>query len=89
MFEQPGQGFLKFFTMQQVRTKSNKNPITWLLNYIREAKEEMGKVTWPSKKETIRYSLVVIIVSVLMAAFFAGLDWVLNLGLEKIIELSS
>jgi len=66
-----------------------KNPISWLIRYFREAKEELAKVTWPTRATTLRYSLLVIAVSVGTAAFFAGLDWALNLGLEKLIEISA
>jgi len=66
---------------------TTKNPIVWLFRYVREAKEEMGKVTWPSQKETIQYSVLVIVISILVAAFFGGLDWILSLGLERLIRL--
>jgi len=66
-----------------------KNPVKWLISYFREAKEELQKVSWPSRMSTVRYSLLVIGVSIAMAGFFAGLDWALNLGLEKLIEISA
>lgn len=65
------------------------NPMTWLIRYIRDSKEEMAKVTWPSRAETTKYSVLVIVISIGVAAFFFGLDWALNLGLEQLIELSS
>ncbi len=60
-----------------------------LFHYFREAKEELLKVTWPSRKDTIRYSIFVIVISIFVAAFFGGLDWILNLGLEQLIIISS
>ncbi|MBU0646298.1 preprotein translocase subunit SecE [Patescibacteria group bacterium] len=65
------------------------NPLAWFARYLRDAKEELGKVTWPSKQDTIRYSVVVIAISVFVAAFFGGLDWVFNLGLEELIKLAA
>ncbi len=59
------------------------------VSYFRESKEELEKVTWPTRQETIRYSILVVIVSVFMAFFFASLDWALNLGLEQLIRLTS
>jgi preprotein translocase subunit SecE len=75
--------------MSTASSKKTKNPLVWLVRYVREAKEEMGKVTWPSQSETVKYSVLVIGISVLVAAFFGGLDWVLNLGLEQLISLVS
>lgn len=53
--------------------------------YLKESKQEMKKVVWPSKKETTNYTLAVIFISLGLAAFFAIVDYFLNLGLEKII----
>jgi len=64
-------------------TKKRLNPI----GFLKEAREELGKVTWPSKKETIRYSTIVICVTVGLAGFFTVLDWALTLGLDKLVEL--
>lgn len=49
----------------------------------------MKKVTWPSRKETVKYSVIVIALSIVIAAFFGGLDWVLNQGLEWLISATA
>lgn len=36
---------------------------------------ELKKVTWPTKEKTIRYSMLVIVVSLAVALFFATLDF--------------
>jgi preprotein translocase subunit SecE len=69
--------------------KKKVNPIKWLASYVNEAKEEMKKVTWPSRKETMKYSVIVIVLSLLIAGFFGGLDWILNQGLEWLISLTA
>lgn len=46
------------------------NPLT----FIKESKAELSKVVWPSRSETLRYTIVVAIVSVLVGAYIAGLD---------------
>jgi preprotein translocase subunit SecE len=69
--------------------KKKVNPIKWLASYINESKEEMKKVTWPSRKETMKYSMIVIVLSLLIAGFFGGLDWILNQGLEWLISLTA
>ena len=56
-----------------------------LVNYLKESKQEMKKVVWPSKKETTDYTLAVIFISLGLAAFFAIVDYFLNLGLEQLI----
>ncbi|MBI3079875.1 MAG: preprotein translocase subunit SecE [candidate division NC10 bacterium] len=54
-----------------------------VVRYLREVRTEMGKVTWPQKKEIIGSTLVVI-VSVFLISFFLGL---VDLGLQKLVTL--
>ncbi len=61
-----------------------KNPISPLIEYFRSAKAELEKVSWPTRQETLRYSLLVVAVSAGMAAFF----FVLDFGLSKGIDLA-
>ncbi|OGP51425.1 MAG: preprotein translocase subunit SecE [Deltaproteobacteria bacterium RBG_13_43_22] len=49
--------------------------------FFREVRIELKKVTWPSRKETIAATGMVIILSVLVA-FFLGL---LDVGLSKAV----
>ena len=52
-------------------------------NYILASIAEMKKVTWPTKKETYNYTLLVIGISLVMAAFLGALDY----GFSKLFEL--
>ena len=72
-----------------MESSSQKSLISGLFQYFRDAKSKVGKVTWPSKKDTMKYSILVIAISVIIAAFFGGLDWVLNLGVQELITLVS
>ncbi len=65
------------------------NPAKHLLNYVRESKEELEKVSWPTRQTTLRYSLLVVGGTVIMGAFFAGLDAALKLGLEQLVSLTA
>ena len=42
--------------------------------YIREVISEMRKVLWPSRRELVTYTIVVIIFVVIMVSIVAGLD---------------
>jgi preprotein translocase subunit SecE len=56
-----------------------------IIRYLQESLEEMKKVTWPSKKETYHYTLLVIGISLGVAAFLGILDYIFNYGLETLI----
>lgn len=54
-------------------------------DYLIGSYHEMRKVTWPTKKQTIDYSLLVIGLSIGMAFFFAMLDYIFNAGITRLI----
>lgn len=43
--------------------------------FLKEVKVELKKVNWPTKKQTIKYTLIVIGVSFAVAIFLGGLDF--------------
>jgi len=55
-------------------------------DYFRGAIAEMKKVIWPNKKQTINYTVIVIVMSIGVAVFFGILDYVFTLGLEELIR---
>jgi len=56
-----------------------------VVNYIKESKEEIKKVIWPSKKEAMTYTLLVISVSLVLAGFLGLLDFILTKIFQLII----
>ena len=56
-----------------------------LISYFSESKEELKKVVWPSKKETIKYTILVIGISFATAVFLGAIDFGLNIVVEKVI----
>jgi preprotein translocase subunit SecE len=53
-----------------------------LINYLKETRNELGKVNWPSRKEAINFTLLVIFVSLVLAIFMGFFD-VLFAGLLR------
>ena len=43
--------------------------------YLREVRDEMRKVAWPSRPEVVRYSIIVTSTVVVYTAFVGGLDY--------------
>ncbi len=56
-----------------------------LMNYINETKGELKHVSWPTKSQTINYTLIVIGISVLTAVFLSIFDGFFVYLLEKFI----
>lgn len=60
--------------------------VSALTNYLKSSIEELKKVAWPTRKETIRYSALVVGISVGLAIAIGILDFAFTQGLEKLIE---
>ena len=61
-----------------------KNP----LQFIQEVKQEAFKVTWPTSKETLQGTLMVVAMAIVASIFFLLLDQVLKFLLEILLRVS-
>ena len=59
-----------------------KNP----LKFIQEVKQEAFRVTWPTGKETIQGTLMVVAMAIVAALFFLLLDQILKFFLEIVLK---
>lgn len=60
-----------------------KNFLDKIVQFLREVKVELKKVTWPSRKQTIG-STVVVIILVLIVSLFLG---VVDIGLSNLVRV--
>ena len=61
-----------------------KNP----LKFIQDVKQEAFKVTWPTGKEVIQGSLMVVAMAIVAALFFLLSDQVLQFFLELVLKVN-
>lgn len=57
-----------------------------IATYLREVRDELKKVIWPSRKDLTKHTIIVIGVSLGVAVFLGVLDLVFSFGIEKILE---
>ena len=55
------------------------------ITFLKEVQLELKKVNWPTRQETVRYTVIVIAASFVIAAFLGALDFVFTLLLERFI----
>jgi preprotein translocase subunit SecE len=55
--------------------------------FIQQVRTEVSKVTWPTRRETVITTVMVLIMSVLAAIFFLGVDWVLGQLVQLVLGL--
>jgi preprotein translocase subunit SecE len=53
-----------------------------LIHYLKEVRAEVKKVNWPTRAQTMRYTLAVIGLSLVLAVFFGALDY----GFSYLVE---
>jgi preprotein translocase subunit SecE len=54
--------------------------------FIREVRGELRKVAWPSRPETINYSIIVLVAVVILTAYIASLDFAFGEAIFKLFE---
>ena len=57
-----------------------------ITEYFQETKVELKQVIWPSRNQTIFYTIIVIVLSVFTAYLLGFFDFIFSRGLEKILN---
>jgi preprotein translocase subunit SecE len=55
------------------------------IEYLKETRAEFKHVTWPTKMQTIYFTVTVIAVSVFIAYYLGLFDYVFKMGLERLL----
>jgi len=67
---------------------SSKEPRVGAGEFLREVRAELRKVAWPTKSETLNYSLIVFITLVVLTGLVFAIDWVFSNAVLKLFEVS-
>ena len=46
----------------------------------------MKHVSWPTKKQTTAYSVLVVVISIALAAYIGAFDHLFTIGIEQLIK---
>ncbi|KAA2311377.1 preprotein translocase subunit SecE [Pseudooceanicola sediminis] len=55
------------------------------LQFIQQTRAEIGKVSWPTRREVVLTTIMVLVMSALAAIFFALVDVGIRTGLQAIL----
>ena len=58
------------------------DPIRRMIAYVREAKDELKKVTWPTRDEVTSFTMVVVVALLAISIFL----WAVDTGLMYLIK---
>jgi preprotein translocase subunit SecE len=56
--------------------------------FIRQVRTEVGKVVWPTRKETTQTAIMVLIFTIILATFFLGVDAVFATIVKELLALA-
>jgi len=65
--------------------KIANNYMSKITEYFKEIKLELKHVVWPTRNQTIFYTLIVIVLSILVAYYLGIFDFIFSQGLQKLI----
>ena len=57
------------------------------LKFIQDVKQEAHKVTWPTSKETLQGTLMVVAMAIVASIFFLLIDQILKFLLELLLKV--
>jgi preprotein translocase subunit SecE len=57
--------------------------IKQFINFVKEAKEELRKVTWPDRDEVTSFTIVVVITVIMISLFL----WLVDSALMKLVKV--
>ena len=63
-----------------------KRERTGPVEFAREVRSELRKVAWPTRSETINYSLITIITLIVFTLVIFGIDWVFSEAVLKLFN---
>jgi preprotein translocase subunit SecE len=55
-------------------------------NFFTEVKAEMRKVTWPSRKETLATTWLVVVIVIFVALYLGACDWLLDRLVQYVLR---
>jgi preprotein translocase subunit SecE len=55
--------------------------------FVRQVRQETAKVVWPTRPEVVRTTILVLIMTLILALFFLGVDQVLGRAVRFLIGL--
>ncbi|QQR78186.1 MAG: preprotein translocase subunit SecE [Candidatus Moraniibacteriota bacterium] len=56
-----------------------------IIRFFSEAKGELMKVNWPTQKELVRYTILVVVISFAVAVFLGALDTLFSYLVERFL----
>ncbi|MFY9287688.1 MAG: preprotein translocase subunit SecE [Alphaproteobacteria bacterium] len=67
------------------KTKGGFNPV----EFVQETNREIKKVTWPTRKETVMTTVMIVVMALITGVFFLAIDSALGFAISRILGMKS
>jgi preprotein translocase subunit SecE len=57
--------------------------------FVRQVRQETAKVAWPSRQEVVRTTILVLIMTAILALFFLGVDQLLGRSVKFLLGVGA
>lgn len=57
-----------------------------LVNYIKETRGELKHVSWPTRRQAIAFTIIVVVISLALSLFLGLFDFLFSRGLQYLIN---
>ncbi|TQS73541.1 preprotein translocase subunit SecE [Rhodobacteraceae bacterium] len=55
------------------------------LQFLQQVRSETSKISWPSRREVVLTSIMVLVLTALTAIFFSLVDWGIRFGVGQLL----
>ena len=71
------------------KKKSKKNPFKSIAAFFKSTNAERKKIVWPTAKETVKNTIIVLVVTLIVGLAIYGVDSLLTLGMKGVKTLAN
>ena len=63
-----------------------KNLSSDTVQFTKDIENEAKRITWPSRNETVKSTLAVIVISAIFASFLGLVDYIFSIGIKVLLS---
>ena len=56
-----------------------------VVDFLKEVRVELAKVIWPSPNQTVKLTIIVIVITLSVGFFVGGIDYLLTILLDQVL----
>lgn len=75
--------------MSEAKADAAKKPRVSPAEFVRQVQTEARKIAWPTLPDTIRMTIMVLIMTTVLSLFFLGIDQVLGRTVKFLLSLAA